>query len=678
MALDDTIAKYEVQILRTGDGATQAQQQLQALDLSAKALDKTLATSSESLRALLASADAKPQVALAQALGNTGKELTNLRQGAMLTTAALRELSAISLLTGGQRLGEFASVAMGASAALRTVRATALLTGVSLGTIVPVLGGVAAAAGAGFLIWNSYENSLKKTAEQAKATASALEEMPRLIEQISGLQSAGIISPDQARKWEAGLGTSQKPGAMGETDAQRKTFATLMHPNASPAYIASITGTPSADSSAQIKKQMEDQGLLTANGVLDPRIAALEKLKAIQASLLTDTLLGFEKERAEAKKTYDDRLAQIQQLAIVAGNRLPGGQLGKMQMAASAAYGTQMEGISSREDAQAAAADKQKMAARDAEIMEQERGRQQETADMIKQFEQQQKIIALSSSESRVKIAENEYSAKIAFDHSLLDQGRIDEATLTEMDNQAMIEKLGMIKKTAIKVKDLEAMEQSAAKAFASGLAQAMVDFADGSKSAEQAFKSFAVSFLEGLAKMILETEALAAIKAIAGLLGNGGTVTTQNMYGSNTGNGSYAMNTASADALGGLHFAGNGIMSVSSPTYFPKFNVVAGEAGREMLTVLARPRFMELGGIEAVVGNAGPHQLAITKAADLAQAGGGGNGGGVGHVVIEIQHSEASEARIVEKSANVSQVRITQNIGQNGKLREAIKHVTK
>jgi len=128
--------------------------------------------------------------------------------------------------------------------------------------------------------------------------------------------------------------------------------------------------------------------------------------------------------------------------------------------------------------------------------------------------------------------------------------------------------------------------------------------------------------------------------------------------------------------ALGGVRMAASGlsgVRSVSSPTYFPNFNVVAGEAGREMLTVLARPKLMSIGGVEAVVGNAGKNQLAIANANDLAKSQSGGSASG--RIQIEISHSDESKAKIIESSINGAEARITQQARRSTALRSALKH---
>lgn len=111
------------------------------------------------------------------------------------------------------------------------------------------------------------------------------------------------------------------------------------------------------------------------------------------------------------------------------------------------------------------------------------------------------------------------------------------------------------------------------------------------------------------------------------------------------------------------------GVSSVSSPTYFPKFNVMAGEAGNEALTVLARPRFMDIGGIQAMVGKAGNNTMAITNASDLAN-----KSGPNGTIVVELRAAPGYEASIVQTAIQGAVVKVTSDMGQNTALRQAAK----
>lgn len=86
---------------------------------------------------------------------------------------------------------------------------------------------------------------------------------------------------------------------------------------------------------------------------------------------------------------------------------------------------------------------------------------------------------------------------------------------------QAMIQKLG----EADPIMKMMGISTAAlANKFASGLSNAIVDFASGTKSAKEAFSQFAASFLASIAQMILQTMILKGLKAmgIPGLSGGG------------------------------------------------------------------------------------------------------------------------------------------------------------
>jgi len=59
------------------------------------------------------------------------------------------------------------------------------LTSAGLGTVIPVVGAIAAAIGGGLLFWDMYRSEMKKAEEQAKQTAEAFEKLPKLISSIT-------------------------------------------------------------------------------------------------------------------------------------------------------------------------------------------------------------------------------------------------------------------------------------------------------------------------------------------------------------------------------------------------------------------------------------------------------------------------------------------------------------
>ncbi len=206
----------------------------------------------------------------------------------------------------------------------------------------------------------------------------------------------------------------------------------------------------------------------------------------------------------------------------------------------------------------------------------------------------------------------------------------------------------------------------------------------------DQSFGEFAKSFLRAVAEMIMQSLILLAIKQALGFFGLGtaakGTVTMAGEGGSNL------MLAAAGGMFPGLIRAAGGVegvSEVSSPTIFPRFNVMAGEAGREMLTVLARPQSVDLGGVSAVVGYAGMRQLAIIDAAAVSRprmmAGGGsipslpvGSGRVGGDLSIEVHLGPGLEAGIVKDSIDGAVVRVTQEMQRPSQLSAATKRLVR
>ncbi len=194
---------------------------------------------------------------------------------------------------------------------------------------------------------------------------------------------------------------------------------------------------------------------------------------------------------------------------------------------------------------------------------------------------------------------------------------------------------------------DMSTLGEQGMRMFSSGLAGAMVDaFEEGDK----AFQKFAANFLKQIAEMILEMIIFNTLKAAGKAYFAGG---GQSYSGDVNSGAQYA------------NYAADGIQTVSSATYFPKFNTVAGEAGREVLTVLARPSFQRINGVPAQIGYAGGNRLAITSADALANAGGGAGG----NITIEVRVSQGSEARIVENSVKQARVQIVQDMSNDTQL---------
>ena len=77
----------------------------------------------------------------------------------------------------------------------------------------------------------------------------------------------------------------------------------------------------------------------------------------------------------------------------------------------------------------------------------------------------------------------------------------------------------------------------------------------------------------------------------------------------------------------------------------------------------------MDIGGMQAVVGQAGNRTLAITDAGALA-----GSAGISGSAIIQIQPAPGYEALIVSNAIQGAVLKVTSDMGQNTPLRQAAK----
>jgi len=261
-------------------------------------------------------------------------------------------------------------------------------------------------------------------------------------------------------------------------------------------------------------------------------------------------------------------------------------------------------------------------------------------------------MAVMNKTEQRTQI-QKRYNEEIALQNDLVKEGLITEQQRMQLGSEADIKRMQSLTQLNVQLTETQQLVKAGTELFASGLASAIVDTFRGG---EKAMQKFASNFLAQLAQMIIQAQILKALSAF-GFAANG---------------------TVRMAALGGtypqLMAAGGvaGVHDVSNATYFPKFNVVAGEAGREMLTVLARPRFMEVGGMQAVVGNAGPNRLAITSADELEASADGGGGRGV--ILIGLQ--PGLEGTIVENSIKGAVIKVTQDMGRDSDLRRATRKV--
>jgi hypothetical protein len=566
--LEDQVAHYEVQIIRTGDGAQQAVQAFRDVDRAA-------AVASHSGDGL-------------------NQALHRIHESSLLGRNGLHSLNGVLALAGEHHFPALTESIMSAHGALGAIRGTSEATGISIARL--GLWGAAAAAAIYVLVkakqaLEAEENaakSQKDLEEQLKAQKSTIED------HINLLREKNKISEEEQVRLIGLLDIDQKRAG---------------------AEVLRVQGS----------KEEQD---------------AVEKLQKLRRDMELEGLQGIAKEAVAARKLYDERAQQIKDLAKQAGGQSNPSSIGALLAMNTEAYQARQLQI-----------DKQRMA--------------QETKDELARFEAEMTAKVLQESHNRIEAAQMEYKARVGEYQSLVDRAKISEDEQTRLVEEAAKKQAEASKTARVHIESTQEMLAHVEDRLAGGLAHALVEVANGSKKAKEAFKDFAISFLSDIAEMILKAEILKLIESLLNYGGGGGSYSDSNL------------DASGVDALGGVHFAANGLAGVypvSRPTYFPKFNVVAGEAGREMLTVLARPRMMSIGGMEAVVGNVRNNRLALMNADDAAAMGGGAGGRMGGRIAIEISHSEESKARIIDSSIKGAEVHIMQQMNRDSRLREATK----
>jgi len=590
--MDNTTAKYSVEVTREGNGANEAAQQFRKLEEAA--------------------------ISARNAVNNVNNpttvvtnSFTGLRQTTVATRAALANLSNVGSILGLTTIPQVTTSALVLTSTMSSLRAVAVASGAGLGMIGAALASLVAVLAAASTGWDAYKAKQEEAASSWDLYNQQIDLRKRMLESIAKYEGQGYL----------GAGT----------------------------YTAASVDLWADDDPAVVTKKLrtwrEKVMALVPTADQDKAIAQLSKL---YDDMIARTLDGFEKERFEANRTFKERRAQLAELAAKAGYKDE--QVDRVLAKATAEDKMVMDRIAARERE---------------EIARKEREAQAEIARQANQeieaLERNLTLQALEQGGSRTEIAEREYARRRELATRLYEEGKIDEERTTQLYEEAQIKRLSLEQKvereSRLRIMSIVDMQVSAAESFATNMSQAFVSFAAGTASAEQAFRQFGASFLQQVSQMIMQ---MLILKAIQGVFPGIGTTPVVG---------------AGAAANGGMfpRYAASGLSGVypvSTATYLPRFNVVAGEAGREMLTVLARPRFMNLGGISAVVGKAAGQDLAISPASDLSRT-------ASGRVVIELTHSDESKARIIEQSINGAEVRVTQRLNQHSTLREAVKRAS-
>jgi hypothetical protein len=425
-----------------------------------------------------------------------GAGLAITREGVRALTDPLRGLNYALMLMGGS-FPEFTRGILLATAGMMGTRAISMSLGLSLSTLLPVVGLVAAAVGGGLWVWHEYKSAEEEAIQANNDMAESLQRFPALLKTIHDAAQGGILpkeTADQMNQALAGASTTpvSKPGknwldkamdwagGVGKgANLPQSTFAQVASESgvqpgedmaaenfkrAQAAYDASLPGVQ-----AKINEQLAQLGILlektdvkTGNKTYEknPELEDLESVDALQKKITLDNLAGVEKAREAARQKHDeemDELNQRLQLAQKGRQDLETklGQAGttgvKSAITAEIANVDTAIGRLNALKSETDAALPTKLAAIDSKAQEEAAKAQVESENKIreqglkdfaetnKQIDAQITLQADRSGKKREDLWQQEYKQRIVAATEALYSGQIDEKTYADAVDQAQI-----------------------------------------------------------------------------------------------------------------------------------------------------------------------------------------------------------------------------------------------
>ena len=445
---------------------------------------------------IVVTAETEKAAAALQKVGATGTtSLRQLRETSLLAREGFHGLESIVLLLGGTRFPMLAQGIIGLRSGLMGLRTASLLTGISLSAMLPIIGGIAAAVGAGAGAWALIRGEQERARESANKLAEAYKEMPELIRRIHTAGEAGMISPsDQSRLLSRfGLGGTGGPAS------NAAYLAALMAPSTPAAYAqpgrisSSIGGVPAAADIKATNEELVKMGVLLkevdekgkATYTLNPQIEALDKIEELRKKMSVEAIDGYEKERAAVALKYEEEMAKLNELVETAGKKLKPEEATKLRVDLAAAMAEDLAEIDKKAAAEAIKCDEEELKQREADQRAyEERRKQMKKADLDAVVEQQQA--------ARDALQEQKYT--VGNDPFLLDSQK---AAAIETIIQAQM-RLASTERERLGY-ERELQQLMAQNTFSGAMVAQFVQFTNQLKTLQQNLASFVMSGFKGL-----------------------------------------------------------------------------------------------------------------------------------------------------------------------------------
>jgi hypothetical protein len=671
-----------IEILRTGTGAQDAKRDLEGVQSAAGGLNEHLQRLSQTLAATFtAGAVAKFGLDAVKAFADSEAGLNRLnntlRAAGQFSDEYVRDLreqaDALAEVTtadddaiiSSQRLLiQFGAARADMDRLTRAALDLSVGLGTDLNTAATMLGRAVAGETAAF---ERYGFQIDATADAGTRLTSVVEQVEARFQGLAGGEVGTLLGQTEqlAKLW----GDIQKTTGAWLAEAITPAIAELKELIDKAAILKAQAELGSVDVATRAKTASRLDVDLMMLGINDPsRAGEAEKAQAALRSMFNATkspagIYAYPRDdraiNAEALLQQDEAVARAMGLL----NYTPAGLGGGEQYGPPAPPRTTLSA--------AAGADRfrkvntEQFGPTDAEANEQRRKLAREATEELTALEQQLTLESIRAGDYRLGKVNEEYDRRVATYQRLAAEHKITEEQMTSMTRDAAFERDRAVEEGLQRQREQERraheerlqewrqvtaqIEQTIATNVAGGLVNA---FRTGKFEADKFFSDLFAQ----IAQLILQTLILRAIRGMFGAaFAEGGT-------------------TFAAAGLPPT-FAAEGLTQLNHATYFPRFNVVAGEAGMEMMTVLAKPRPMAFGGVQAMTGFAQGKELAVMSAGGAAALA-NGSGGGTGRIVIDVNMAPGLRAEITQDAVVGAEVRITQQLGRDSAVRSAVKAV--
>lgn len=374
-------------------------------------------------------------------------------------------------------------------------------SGLAMSQLIPILGTLGLAAGAGYLVWEQYAQHQQAVIEQTIELQHALEKLPETLKNIQDAASTGLIG-EGAADTLAGILTGQKkytvtmPAGQAlmqgrisqeQYDAARgaaETPATgpLQNPFVQDVEMGGAMVNVEANLAERTKlvndqlvkrgylmDELDQKGKATGKYIATPAGQALLEEMKMQKELQLDALTGIDRERAAAKQKFDEDMEHLTTLKREAETNGPGGQteaqrkllagLPALSADIQAAYQNKLDEINQKQ-----AADKVTISP--------EQIRQQGAQDFLdknKQIEDEITAKVQSSGKEREAFYQEEYKARVTLATQALYSGQITEEQYSDAVSKAAEQMLESQRKVNEALKREQALRQEIARAQTEG-----------------------------------------------------------------------------------------------------------------------------------------------------------------------------------------------------------------